>query len=77
MHVEGNEVRFRFSESIYSDFCRQLSSSTRVWSGLGCPICSALACVLAIASGKPVSFEKDEYSPDRKTLDSFYRILEA
>jgi hypothetical protein len=77
MHVDGNQVRFRFDESIYADFCHELSSSTRVCAGLGCPICSAMACVLAIASGKPVSFEGDKTSPDGLTLESSYHILEA
>jgi hypothetical protein len=77
MRLDGDQVRFKFVESIYSDFCQQLSSSTRVCSGLGCPICSAMACVLAISTNKPVLFEKDEYSSDRKTIESSYRILEA
>jgi len=77
MHIDGDEVRFKFDESIYSDFCRKLSSSTRVCAGLGCPICSAMACVLAISTGRPVSFEGDKYSADGKSLESTYRILEA
>ena len=77
MHVNGDEVRFKFDESIYSDFCHKLSISTRVCAGLGCPICSAMACVLAISTGRPVSFEGDKYSADGKSLESTYRILEA
>jgi hypothetical protein len=77
MHVDGDKVRFNFGESIYSDFCHKLSSSTRVCSGLGCPICSAMACVLTISTGKPVSFEGDKTSPDGQSLESSYRILEA
>jgi hypothetical protein len=77
MRVDGDQVHCRFVESIYSDFCSKLSKSTRVCSGLGCPICSAMACILAISTNKPVLFEKDEYSSDRKALESTYRILEA
>jgi hypothetical protein len=36
-----------------------------------------MACILTVATGKPVSFEEDKYSPDGKTLESSYRILEA
>ena len=77
MHVEGDEVRFKMDESIYSDFCHNLKDSTRVCAGLGCPICSAMACILAIATGKPVSFEGDKFSTDANSLESYYRILEA
>lgn len=77
MHVKGDEVRFKFDESIYSDFCHKLSSSTRICAGLGCPICSAMACVLAISTGRPVSFEGDKNSADGKSLESTYRLLEA
>jgi hypothetical protein len=77
MHVKGDEVRFKFDESIYSDFCHKLASSTRVCAGLGCPICSAMACVLAISTGRPVIFEGDKNSPDGKMLESSYRLLEA
>jgi hypothetical protein len=76
MHVKGNEVSFSFNESVYSDFCHQLSGSTRVCTGLGCPICSAMACVLTIATGKQVSFEGDKFSSDGKSLESSYKILD-
>ena len=77
MQIDGNDVRFKFVESIYKDFCNQLRGSTKVSCSLGCPICSAMACVLTTATGKPVSFEEDKYSPDGRTLESSYRILEA
>jgi hypothetical protein len=77
MHVNGDEVRFRFDESVYSDFCHRLGTSTRVCAGLGCPICSAMACVLAIATGRPVSFDGDKHSADGKSFESTYHLLEA
>ena len=76
MQVDGNNVHFTFVESIYSDFCMALSASTKVCSSLGCPICSAMACVLAQATGKPIAFEKDYFSPDKRAVESSYRILE-
>jgi hypothetical protein len=77
MQANGAEVRLRFSESIYYDFCHEIRDSTRVCAGLGCPMCSAMACVLAISTGKPVSLEGDKYSADGKTIESTYHILEA
>ena len=77
MQVDGDMVRFKFVESIYSGFCGKLRGSTKVSCSMGCPICSAMACLLAIETGRPVSFEEDKYSPDAKTIESTYRILEA
>lgn len=76
MQLDGNTVHIKFAESIYSDLCKKLQD-TNICSSIGCPICSAMACILAKASGKPVIFEKDSRSPDGKTTDSWYRILEV
>lgn len=77
MRVDGNMVRFRFVDSVYSGFCNGLRGRTGICSSLGCPICSAMACIVAEASGKPVVFEKDEFSDDGKMLESSCRMLEA
>jgi len=76
MHLNGNNVSFKLVDSIYSDFCNQLRDSTKVCSSIGCPFCSAIACVLSQASGKPVIFEKDEFSEDGRTIESAYRMIE-
>lgn len=76
MHVDGNDVRMKFIESMYSDFCGKLRTSTNVCASLGCPICSAMACVLAQATGKPVEFDKDSYTVDGRTVETSYRILD-
>jgi len=77
MQVEGDIVRLKFIESIYSGFCNKLRNSAKVSCALGCPICSAMACVIAQTTGKPVLFEGDVYSNDGRVLESTYRILEA
>jgi hypothetical protein len=75
--IDGNDVRFKFVESVYSEFCNRLRESTKVCSSLGCPLCSAMACVLAEVSGRPVEFDKDNYSTDGKTVESLYHILSS
>jgi len=77
MQVDGDLVRFKFVKSVYSDLCRNLRGSTRFWSSLGCPISSAMACIVAQASGKPVAFEEEKFSEDWRTIVSSYRILEG
>jgi hypothetical protein len=73
--MKGNLVKFRLVDSIYADFCRQLRDSSRPC-GLGCPMCSAIACLLAIATGKAVIFEQDrELGPDGRTTESNYQLI--
>jgi len=76
MNVDKDYVHFKFVDSIYAEFCGQLRSAQRLGCSLGCPICSAMACILCMVTRKPVSFEHDEFSPDGKILESSYRILE-
>jgi hypothetical protein len=76
MQINGDVVRFKLVGSVYSDFCSQLRGLTKVSCSLGCPICSAMACVLTMATGRPVSFEADKFSPDARTIETSYRILE-
>jgi hypothetical protein len=74
IEVESDFVRFKLADSIYADFCKQVRDNSRPC-GLGCPMCSALACILAVATGKPVLFEEDKLAPDGKTTLSNYQLL--
>lgn len=74
IEVEGSFVRFRLSDSIYADFCKQVRDNSRPC-GLGCPMCSALACILAVGTGKPVLFDEDKLAPDGKTTLSNYQLV--
>lgn len=75
VEIKGNRVNFKLVDSIYADFCREIRDTSRRC-GLGCPMCSALACILTVASGKPVIFEEDEQSPDEKTSITSYVLLD-
>jgi len=74
IEVRGESVRFKLYESIYSDFCSEVRDTSRRC-GLGCPMCSALASILAIATGKPVLYEEDKMSEDHKLTESIYQLL--
>ena len=72
--VNPNSVRFKLYDSIYADFCSEIRETSRRC-GLGCPMCSALASVLAIATGKPVLYEEDRTSDDHRVTESVYQLL--
>jgi hypothetical protein len=74
IEVKDDRIGFKLIGSIYADFCKEVRETSRRC-GLGCPICSALACILAIASGKPVLFDEDELSLGKGTTYSSYELL--
>jgi hypothetical protein len=77
MQVDRDIVRFKLVESIYSELCSQLRATTRLSFSLGCPICSAMACIVAQSYGKPVALEESMSSEDGRTILSSCRILGA
>ena len=75
--TEGDRVSFKFVESVFSEFCGELKGTTKVCGSLGCPMCSAMACVLAQVTHRPVKFDEDKYSIERGTVESSYVLLSA
>lgn len=76
IEVAGDTVRFKLYDSIYSDFCAEVRDTSRRC-GLGCPMCSALASILTMATGKPVLYDEDKTSDDYRTTESVYRLIEG
>jgi len=76
IEVTGSKIDFKFIDSIYADFCREIQGTSRRC-GLGCPMCSALACILATASGKPVLFEEDKPTAGKNTTISSYLLVDG
>jgi hypothetical protein len=75
--TEGDRVSFRFVESVFSEFCGELKGTTKVCGSLGCPMCSAMACMLAQVTHRPVKFDEDKYSIGGGTVESSYLLLSA
>ena len=74
IEVRGSKIDFKLVDSIYYDFCRKIRNTSKRC-GLGCPMCSALACIIASASGKPVLLNEDELNTEKGTTLSSYEIL--
>jgi len=74
IEVREDSVRFKLYDSIYADFCAEVRETSRRC-GLGCPMCSALASILAIATGKPVLYEEDKVYEDERITESVYQII--
>ena len=74
IEVTKDTVRFKLVDSIYADFCSEVRETSRRC-GLGCPMCSALASILAKATGKPVVYQEDKMSDDHRITESVYQLI--
>ncbi len=74
METEKNQVRLGMVNSLYQDLYRHELKSIHA---LGCPLVSAVACILAKATGKITTISKDTMSPDDQTLTVWYSFLEG
>ena len=74
IEVKGDYVLVRLVDSVFADLCQEVSKNSGGL-GLGCPMCSALACILTSATSKAIILEESKSSADTKTTESSYRIL--
>jgi hypothetical protein len=73
---ENDRVFVKINNSIYQAICKEAEKLSRIHCSLGCPLCSAIACALAEATGKPVVIEKEQTSDIDQTTKMEYRLLE-
>jgi len=77
INVDGEFVEVRMVGSIYQDLCREVKKLTNICLHIGCPICSAIGCVLAKVTGNPVVFEGDKLSSNGIEIQARYRIIKG
>ena len=76
IHSKNDTIHVKTTNSIYKDICKEARQLSYICGSIGCPICSAIACAIAKASGKPVTIEKTEYTEDDKIIKVEYKITE-
>lgn len=76
MQPEKDNIRLRIVDSAYKDLYSRGRNLLSIHS-LGCPIVSAAACATAKSTGKMVTIQKDELSPDEETIQVWLQILGA
>jgi hypothetical protein len=75
IEANGTTATVRIAKHVFRDLCEEVAKLERAHETLGCPLSSALACVLAKATGKPVIIQKEESTPEQTTTIE-YRMLE-
>ncbi len=76
INTQGDLIHVKVNDHIYKDLCDQARRLPNICSALGCPLCSSIATALTRATKKPVIIENNKPSPDGKTIEIYYRILE-
>jgi hypothetical protein len=72
---QDNSITVTITDHIFEDLCNETAKLELTHKTVGCPLSSALACVFAKATGKPIVIEKEETSPDAITTIQ-YKVLE-
>lgn len=73
LEVQQNQVNLEIEDSLYRNLYdpKSHSESARI---LGCPIASAIACIVAKVSGKPVTVSTPELSPGSSVIRTQFNI---
>ena len=69
-------IYVKITNSIFEDAHKENRKLSHVYGTIGCPICSAIACALAKATGKPLIIENTEVTEDGKTIEANFQLLE-
>jgi len=75
--TENDIIHVKTTNSIYKDICEEARKLPHTCGTIGCPLCSAIACALTKATGKPIIIEKIQPSEDGKIIEATYRVLET
>jgi hypothetical protein len=76
IQLKNDTIQVKITNSIYDGVCKEARTLTHICGSIGCPICSAIACALAKATGKPITIDKEEQSQDGKTTRIQYHMVE-
>jgi hypothetical protein len=74
MEINNNIIRVRMDGSVYKDI-RTDNQQVGACFSFGSPLTSAIACVLAKATGNPIVMGKRQTSPDGEDIIIEYHIL--
>lgn len=75
LETNDDRITVKISNHIFKDLAKETERLPRTLQAVGSPLSSALACVFAKATGKPVTIEKEETTP-KGTTTIQYSTLE-
>jgi len=75
--IESNTITIEIADHIFAEICQDTRNHQKIYESIGCPLCSALACALAEATGTPITIENIQPSADGTIIEATYRLLET
>lgn len=75
MQIQNDGITVEITGNILNEVCQETRKLPRTHVSVGCLLSSAIACVLAKATGKAVTIQKEEDSSDGKTTTIQYQII--
>ena len=75
IETEYDLIRVKITNSVFTDICNENRKLSHLYSTIGCPLCSSIACALTKATGKPITIENTQSSEEGKIIEATYRIL--
>jgi len=73
----SDTIHVKITNPVLQDLWKEDRKLSHIYTKIGCPICSAVACALTKATGKPITIEEIQPSTDGKIIEAYYRILET
>jgi uncharacterized membrane protein HdeD (DUF308 family) len=74
IQTENNTITVEMKKNVFAPLCQETTKLEKIHNSIGCPLCSAIACVLARTTGKPITIEKEQTSEETTTIQ--YHVLE-
>ncbi|MGB9714164.1 MAG: hypothetical protein ACPLZC_04190, partial [Candidatus Bathyarchaeales archaeon] len=74
--VMDKQIYVRIFDSIYKSLYTAEENLRSIHS-LGCPLVSAIACTVAKATGKMITIQRDNVSPDGQTIEVWFQFVEG
>lgn len=75
MKTENNQIHLKTTDSIYKNLYRD--ENLKSVQLLGDPLTSAVACTIARATGKQVTIQNINVSPDTQTIETTFQLAEG
>ncbi len=75
MKTENNQIHLKTTDSIYKNLYRQ--DNLKSVQLLGDPLTSAVACTIARATGKQITIQNINVSPDTQTIETTFQLAEG
>jgi hypothetical protein len=74
--IEHDRINVKITSTTYKNTAKQTTPLSDLYTTLGSPLASAVACAITKATGKPAIIENQQVSEDGETTETEYRVLE-